>query len=66
MKTMVRILFLSLIIPLFVACDVDDDNRYVVNNYYVDIATVKNPDSLSTVFFRLDNDKLMLTAATNL
>ncbi|MEI8085362.1 MAG: NigD-like protein [Paludibacter sp.] len=66
MKTMVRILFLSLIIPLFVACDVDDDNRYVVNNYYVDIATVKNPDSLSTFFFRLDNDKLMLTAATNL
>ncbi|MEI7503456.1 MAG: NigD-like protein [Paludibacter sp.] len=66
MKALFEILFLSLIIPLFVACDVDDDNCYVVNNYYEDIATVKNPDSLSTFFFRLDNNKLMWAAATNL
>jgi len=65
MKAILKGIILSLIVPLFVACDFDHDDDYVVQNYYVDIATVKNPDSLSTFFFRLDNDKLMWTATTN-
>lgn len=65
MKTKFKILFLSLLVPIFVACDFDDDDGYVIDNYYTDIATVQNPDSLSTFFFKLDNDKLMWTAASN-
>lgn len=66
MKSISKFLILLLVVPFFGACDLDDDDDYVVHNYYVDIATVQNPDSLSTFFFKLDNDKLMWTAATTL
>lgn len=65
MKTKFKIFLLSLFVPFFVGCDLDDDDGYIINNYYTDIATVQNPDSLSAFFFRLDNDKLMWTVASN-
>jgi len=65
MKTVLKTILLSLFIPLFAACDFNDNDDYISQNDYVDIATVKNPDSLSTFFFKLDNDKLMWTAASN-
>jgi len=65
MKTMKKIFFLTLLLPLFVACDLDDDG-YSLDNYWVDIATVQNPDNNPFFYFRLDNNDLMWTAATNL
>ncbi len=64
MKAKFKMLLLLLLVPLFVACDKDDDGYYL-NNYYIDIATVENPSGLSTFFFRLDDNKLMWVAATN-
>jgi len=64
MKTIKKTFFLALLLPLFVACDFDDDG-YSLDNYWIDIATVENPDSSSFFYFRLDNNDIMWTAATN-
>jgi len=66
MKSKINILVVLLLVPLFVACNFDDEDDYVVQNYYADLATVKNPDGLSTFFFQLDNKKLMWTAVSSL
>jgi len=63
MKPLTKIFILSSILTLFVACDLDENYSYV--DQRVDIATVENPDSLSTFFFRLDDNKLMWTEFTN-
>jgi len=55
---------MTLLLPLFVACNFEDDG-YSLDNYWIDIATVENPDSSSFFYFRLDNNDLMWTAATN-
>lgn len=42
-----------------------DDMDYMPDDYWVDIATVENPDSSNVFFFRLDNETLMWTASSN-
>lgn len=64
MKTMKKIFLLSLLLPFFMACDLNDDG-YSLDKYWIDIATVENPDNSSFFYFRLDNNDLMWTAATN-
>lgn len=65
MKTLTKIFFSSLLLPLLVACENDND-RYSLDDYRIDIATVENANLSSTFLFRLDNDELLWTAATNL
>jgi hypothetical protein len=65
MKTQNKILLLSLFLALFTACDNYDRDIYF-NDSYTDIATVENPDLSSRFLFRLDNNLVMWTAATNL
>lgn len=43
-----------------------DDMDYMPDEYWVDIATVENPDSSSKFFFRLDNNTLMWVTASNI
>ncbi len=62
MKTVTKFFLLFLLITLFTGCN--DDNNYY-EKYWVNIATVQNPDSVSTFFFRLDNNDLMWTEQTN-
>jgi hypothetical protein len=62
MKTLKKIIFFTLMVPFFFACDLWDDDT---KNYWASIATVENPDSLSTFFLRLDNNDLLWTEKTN-
>lgn len=62
MKTLTKILLLSLFLFVFVACD---DDGYSLNDYRVSMATVENPDNRSSFFLRLDNGDLMWTLASN-
>lgn len=64
MKTLTKIIMVSLLIPLLTACWNDDD-KWDDSMTYQDIATVENPDSLSMFFFWLDNNKLMKTQESN-
>ena len=57
MKTIVRLLLIVALLPLFEACE-DRSNNDIIN-YQVDIATVQNPYNESSFFFRLDNNQLM-------
>ncbi len=50
---------------LLVSCS-DDDDHYSLDKYWVDIATVENPDEGSYFFFKLDDNTEMWTAATDL
>lgn len=62
MKTLIKFLFGFLLISIATSCD-DNKNNY--EKYWVDIATVQNPDSTSAFFFRLDNNDLMWTELSN-
>lgn len=53
-------------LALLVLTSCFDDMDYMPEEYWVDIATVENPDSSNAFFFRLDNDILMWTAASNI
>lgn len=53
------ILFLLLPLLAFVACDNDDDDRYI------SIATVENPDNSSLFLLHLDNDRSLWVSETN-
>jgi hypothetical protein len=62
MKSHLNYFMLMLLLPFLAACDNNFDNNYYgssYNNYRVDIATVKNPDSTYKFSFLLDNNKLM-------
>ncbi|MFZ4724264.1 MAG: NigD-like protein [Paludibacter sp.] len=65
MKTLKKFLLLSLLIPIFVSCNPDDDNDSI-NNNKLSIATVENPNQSSKFLFRLDNNDLMWTSETSL
>ncbi len=57
MKRIIRIFFITALLPLVVACE-DHENSDRIN-YQIDIATVQNPHNETSFFFRLDNKKLM-------
>jgi hypothetical protein len=59
---MKKLFFVVLLLPLLIACNNSDDLN---GRYWLDIATVENPNASSSFYFRLDNDTVMWTAATN-
>lgn len=62
MKTLKKTAILCLLVPFFFACE---PWRNDTENYWASMATVENPDSLSTFFLRLDNNDLLWTEKTN-
>jgi len=48
---------------LFTACF--DDDGYSLDKFWVDIATVENPDEKPAFFLRLDDNTMLWTAASN-
>jgi len=57
------LLIFLLVITLFTACSKDEG--YSLDKFWVNIATVENPERRSTFFMRLDNNTLLWTAASN-
>jgi len=52
-------------IVAFTACD-DDDDGYSLGDFWIDIATVENPDNNTAFYFLLDDNTRMWTAASDL
>lgn len=63
MKLIKKLAFIMLFALLLVSCK---DDGYSLDYYWIDIATVENPTQRSAFFFRLDDNTLMFTAASNL
>lgn len=61
---MKRIVFFLVLLPLFVACN-DNDQDYSLDDYVVELVTVENPDLVNTFFMRTDDSTRLWTAATN-
>ncbi|MDO9154003.1 MAG: NigD-like protein [Paludibacter sp.] len=62
---MKKLFLLLLPFLLLTSCDKDDDN-YSLDHYWVDIATLNNPDNSSFFFFTLDDSTRLWTAASAL
>ena len=62
MKTVKKLTVLALFATLFVSCNKDEG--YSLGRFWVDIATVENPNRHPAFFFRLDDGTRMWTAAT--
>lgn len=65
MKSHLKYYFLIMLLPVFSACE-NDENCYSYNNNRVDIATVKNTGLSSKFSFLLDDNKLMQITQTEL
>lgn len=63
MRTIRFALFLLMTTLLFTACF--DDDGYSLDKFWVDIATIENPEEKSAFFVRLDDNTLLWTAASN-
>ncbi|MBP1675699.1 MAG: hypothetical protein H6Q20_258 [Bacteroidetes bacterium] len=61
---MKRLFFILLIAPFLWSCN--DDDGYSLDDVWVDIATVENPDGLNTFYLTLDDTTRLWTAATAL
>jgi len=62
MKTILKISVFSILLLNFVSCDFNENvDNELSHHSMVDIATVQNPDSLSTFFLKLDNNYLLWT-----
>lgn len=64
MKTLKQVLMLTLAGALFVACSSEADDDFSLDKFWVDIATVDNPDQKNVFFLELDDSTLMWTAAS--
>jgi len=67
MKSHFNYVLLFILLPLLAACDNmfdGNNNGYPNNNYHIDIATVKNPDSTPKFSFVLDNNHLLQITQT--
>ncbi|NDV47561.1 hypothetical protein D0T49_10930 [Paludibacter sp. 221] len=62
MKAVKKLLFLLLFTVFMVSCK---DDGYSLDYYWIDIATVENTGQRSAFYFRLDDNTLMFTAASN-
>ena len=68
MKSHSKYFLLIMLMPLFMACDNNYDGYnygYSINNYRIDIATVKNTTSTDKFSFLLDNNQLMQITQSN-
>lgn len=63
MKSHLKYYLLIMLLPVFTACE-NDENYYSYNNNRVDIATVKNAGLSSKFSFLLDNNQLMQITQT--
>jgi len=61
---MKKILLFLFPVLLVVACS--DEQDYSLDDYYIDIATVENPDNSTAFYLKLDDDTRLWTAATEL
>lgn len=61
---MKKYIFLLLALFFIVACN-DDDDGYSLDKFWVNIATVENPNNGSAYFLTLDNGTRLWVAATN-
>lgn len=62
MKTILKITVFSILLLNFVSCDNNEnEDNELSRQSWVDIATVQNPDTLSTFFLKLDNNYLLWT-----
>lgn len=58
-----KMVIVTLIAILFTACN--DDEGHSLDTYYVEMATVINPNLNSTFFLQLDDNSLLWTVASN-
>lgn len=63
MKTL-KLLAVLTLTAFMVACS-NDDNNNMINENWVDIVTVENPNAKDAFFMRRDNNSLLWTAASN-
>jgi len=64
MKTLKQVLMVTLMGGLLASCSDFEDDGYSLDKFWVDIATVENPDSNNVFFLELDDSTLMWTAAS--
>lgn len=64
MKTFRQLAVLTLMGIVVTSCSDVEDDGYSLDKYWVDIATVRNPDVKNVFFIELDDSTLMWTAAS--
>lgn len=64
MKTLKQVLMVTLLGGVLTACSSFEDDGYSLDKFWVDIATVANPDQKNVFFLQLDDSTLMWTAAS--
>ncbi len=62
---MMKKIFYLLIIPMVIFTSCDDDDGYSLDKFWINMATVENPDNEAYFYMRLDNNDLLWIAATN-
>jgi len=64
MKTFKQFAILVSLVGVFTACSDMNDDELSLDKYWVDIATVKNPELKNVFFLQLDDSTLLWTAAS--
>lgn len=64
MKTFKQFAILVSLVGVFTACSEMSDDELSLDKYWVDIATVKNPELKNVFFLQLDDSTLLWTAAS--